>query len=280
MKFNLKLVKAFTKNPAQGNPAGVILFPENVSDAQMIEIAKDLGFSESVFVFKSDKANYKLRFFTPTQEVDFCGHATIAAWHELLNQELDLNDLASEVYTQETKAGIQSVSCFKDGFIEMRQAKPIVSDPKIEKDEVADFFGINNDEISEYPLEIISTGVPKLLVPVKSLEILFKIKPNLEAIKKYCESSGARGVYVFTNETTEISSDFHARQFNPLAGIDEDPVTGVAAGALSVYAVRHKLLPKNTFIIEQGKIVGKFGKMYTRVIGDEIFIGGYAVEFN
>lgn len=276
------LVKAFTQNPAEGNPAGVILFPENLSDAQMIEAAKELGFSESVFVFNSDKVDFKLRFFTPTQEVDLCGHATIAAWYELFKQgHVDLGDQISKTFTQETLAGIQPITCFKDGFIEMQQERAIFSDVKPTKEQAAQLLGITIDAIPDLPLEIVSTGVPKLLIPVKSLGVLLSVSPNLDAITEFCKYSGSRGVYVFTQETRDMHSDFHTRQFNPLAGIKEDPVTGVAAGALSAYAVKYNLLPKQNFIIEQGESLSKPGKIYTRVSTEgSIYVGGYAVEFN
>jgi PhzF family phenazine biosynthesis protein len=77
MSVQVQLIKAFTKNPEMGNPAGVLLDSQGLSDEQMQAIATDLGFSESVFITPSDKADYKTRFFAPKVEVDYCGHATV-----------------------------------------------------------------------------------------------------------------------------------------------------------------------------------------------------------
>ena len=82
----------------------------------------------------------------------------------------------------------------------------------------------------------LSTGTAKLIIPVKSLDILYGIKPDLDGIKEYCKRTETKGFYPFTFETKE-NSDFHVRQFNPLAGINEDPITGVAAGALRAYII-------------------------------------------
>ncbi|MDH4330542.1 MAG: PhzF family phenazine biosynthesis isomerase [Candidatus Moranbacteria bacterium] len=116
------------------------------------------------------------------------------------------------------------------------------------------------------------------MIGVKSLNSLFKINPNLKGIKEYCREHNVKGFYPFTLETKEKGSDFHARQFNPLIGVDEDPITGVAAGALGAYVVKQKILDKNNFVIEQGYCMGRGGKIYVK-INDSVRVGGYAVIF-
>src|SRR3972149_3933249 len=95
------LVKAFTKDSDQGNPAGVILGADDLTDLQMISISAELGFSESAFVQTSSKADFKVSFFTPNEEVPLCGHATIGTFHVLHEKGL----ISQGVSTQETKAG-------------------------------------------------------------------------------------------------------------------------------------------------------------------------------
>lgn len=273
------LVKAFTKDKNQGNPAGIILDADKLMDNQMIDISKALGFSESAFITKSDKAKFGIRFFTPTQEVDLCGHATIATAHALLKKrKIYLGREKSKTITFETRAGIISVEVNKDGLIVMTQTEPQFWGDEHSKNEVARLLGISVDEIMDYPIQTVSTGTPKLIVGVNSLETLFKIKPDLEGMKIYCKEHLVKGFYPFTVKTMDKDSDFHARQFNPLAGIDEDPITGVAAGALGAYAVEHKISDKKDFIIEQGYCMGKGGKMHATV-DDKVKVGGYAVIF-
>lgn len=274
-KVKVILVKAFTKNSNQGNPAGIILNADELTAEEMRTITEKTGFSECAFLQKSDSADFKIRFFTSKQEVDLCGHATIACL-SIIKDFKNKSDLNTIQFNFQTNVGILPVWYHQDGFIEMEQADPIFIDFKINKHDIAKLLSINESEII-YDPQIISTGSPKLIIGVNSLETLYKIKPDLEGIKNYCKISGARGFYVFTNETLE-NSDFHARQFNPLAGIDEDPVTGVAAGALGVYIKHHKILFKNLLIIEQGAILNKFGKIFVNV-SDKVKVGGYAIKY-
>jgi len=273
------LVKAFTKEKSLGNPAGVVFDADKLLDGKMIDISKELGFSESAFIVKSKDANFGIRYFSPTQEVDLCGHATIAAVYALFkDKKIYLGKEKSKTITVETKVGILPVEVHKDGLIVMTQTDPQFWGDIHNKNEIARLLDIPVHEISDSPIQTVSTGTPKLMVEVDSLKTLFKIKPDLEGIKVYCKEHLLKGLYPFTSEVQEEGSDFHARQFNPLAGIDEDPITGVAAGALGAYVVKHKISNKNNFVIEQGYCMGKGGKMYVAV-DDKVKVGGYAEIF-
>lgn len=273
------LVKAFTREKDQGNPAGVILDADKLLDGKMLEISKELGFSESAFIVKSKDANFGIKYFSPKQEIDLCGHATIAAVYALFKEKkIYLGREESKIITIETKAGILPVEVHKNGLIVMTQAEPQFWGDIHNKNEIARLLGIAIQEISDNQIQTVSTGTPKLMVGVDSLKTLFKIKPDLEGIKVYCKEHLLKGFYPFTSETQDDESDFHARQFNPSAGIDEDPITGVAAGALGAYVVKHKISDKNNFVIEQGYCMGKGGKMYVAV-DDKVKVGGYAIIF-
>lgn len=273
------LVKAFTKDKDHGNPAGVVFDADKLLDGQKLEVAKMLGFSETAFVVKSKEANFGLRFFSPLQEMELCGHATIAAVYALLKKgKIYLGKEKSKTITVETKAGILSVEVNKDGRIVMTQTEPQFWGDTHNKNEVARILGIPTQQLVDYPIQTVSTGTPKLMIGVDSLKTLFGIKPDMEGIKAYCKEHLVKGFYLFTTETMEEGSDFHARQFNPAAGIDEDPITGVAAGALGAYAVEHKISDKKEFMIEQGYCMEKGGKMHVTV-DDKVKVGGYAVIF-
>ena len=273
MVKKINLIKAFTQDKNQGNPAGVVLDADDLSDQQMQLIAAKYNFSECVFIQKSKKADFRTRFFSPQQEVDFCGHATVAGFYAIIKALRN----QYKVFTQETNIGIFEVSCYSNGFIEMEQSRPKIHDSYENAQILAKLLTIDEQDIIG-PSQIVSTGSPKLIIPIKSLDILFSIKPDFEGIKKYCQESGARGFYPFTLQTIDQASDCHARQFNPLAGINEDPITGIAAGALGVYITHHNILNKKSLIIEQGYSMNKGGKMHVE-IGEKIRVGGYALEF-
>lgn len=271
------LVKAFTKDKATGNPAGVVLDADNLSDEQMLHIAAELGFSESAFVSASDVADFRVRFFSPKQEVDFCGHATIATFHTLVEQGLILaSGAAKRTVTQETKAGVLKVTCHADGRIVMSQNAPEFGAIETDRDSIAELLGIKPENILDHPIQAVSTGTPKLMIPVDSLKTLQAIQPNLEGIAAYAK---ARGFYPFTTETLDPKADFQARQFNPAAGINEDPLTGVAAGALGGYAKKYGLVSKDQIVIEQGYTMNMGGQMVVDV-SDGVKVGGYAVIFD
>jgi PhzF family phenazine biosynthesis protein len=273
------LVKAFTKDKEQGNPAGVITNAGDMTDEQMLSVAKDLKFSESAFVQTSEVANFKVRFFSVEEEVSFCGHATIATFHTLFEHGLlDFKGQDEIEVKQETKTGVLSVHCRKDGFITMVQNKPEFG--LIEKDRhlIAQLLSISASEILNFPIQSVSTASTKLIIPISKLEVVKNIQPDLKGIYKYTERTGVRGFYPFTTETLNKDSNFFARAFNPFIGIDEDPITGVAAGALGAYVNKYQLMNKESFVIEQGYFMGKGGKMYVDV-SDNIKVGGYAATF-
>ena len=168
------LVKAFTKDKNQGNPAGVIFDADKLLDHRMIDISKELGFSESAFVIKSNIAKFRIRFFTPIQEVDLCGHATIATVYALLKKrKIYLGRETSKTVTIETGAGIIPAEIHKDGLIVMTQKEPQFWGDEHSKNEVAKLLGISMDEVMDYPIQTVSTGTPKLVVGVNSLLIIF-----------------------------------------------------------------------------------------------------------
>lgn len=281
MQIQAYLVKAFTKDKNQGNPAGVVLNANTLSDKQMLHVAAEIGFSESAFVQSAHDADFLVRFFTPKQEVDLCGHATIATFHMLFEQGvIKLGGQDSATKTQKTKAGLLPVTIHKDGRIVMTQNDPVFLESVADRKEVAVLLGLNEfDLVKEYPVQAVSTGVPKLMIPIKSRGRLFAIKPNLRGISQYCKEKSIRGFYAFTQDTMSKDADFHARQFNPLAGVNEDPITGVAAGALGAYTVKYKVSPKRTFIVEQGYIMNKAGEISV-TIDDDVQVGGFAVTYD
>lgn len=271
-------MKAFTSNPSEGNPAGVVLDADRLSDDDCLHIARTLNFSESVFVQRSDEADHRFRFFSPTQEVDLCAHATIAAMNCLYpNQTRSL--------TIQTRAAILPIQ-IENGMVWMTQKSAEVVSYKHDIERIAHMLGTHRSKLvamidgeqSHCPIETVSTGVPKILVPIDSLESLFRLRPDLDAIKQYCVDSRSRGVYVFTFET-KGEGFVHTRQFNPLSGINEDPATGVAAGALGAYFTLHDIpMPEgNKFIIEQGQIMGKPGKIFVDASSSPVRVGGTAV---
>lgn len=230
MIVKVHTLNAFAKTSEGGNPAGVVLEADNLSDKQMQKIAQEVGFSETAFVSKSDKADFRVRFFTPSGEVDLCGHATIATF--FLMAELKL--IQTGKYTQETKAGVLNIEVKSNGAIFMNQNMPQFFE-EIAIEEIVQSLNISNEVIdSDLPIQIVSTGLKDILVPIKSLSDLHSIKPNFEKVSEISKKYDVVGYHLFTLET-KFDSAAHCRNLAPLYDIPEESATGTSSGALSCY---------------------------------------------
>lgn len=157
--------------------------------------------------------------------------------------------------------------------------KPKIIEFKHNQEEVSKLLGIEQKELDlRYPIQIISVGKEKLLVPLLSLAGLLKINPDLKGIKEYCKKSGANGFFLFTKEDKDVGNYFHARHFNPLILTEEDPIYGVGSGALGAYLKMNKLINKKQIFIKIGQIMNKQGEVFVD-LSSGIKIGGHAVKF-
>jgi PhzF family phenazine biosynthesis protein len=279
MKIGVNLVKSFTKDKSAGNPTGIVLNADNLNETQMQNIAKKLNFAESVFIMSSTEADFRLRFFAPNHEVDLCGHGTIATFHILLEQGIIGLTGQAKNFAQETRAGVLSVTCHEDGRVIMAQKSPEFGEIEKDRARIATLLSISsNNFVESLPLQIVSTGTPKLLIPLRDLKAVRDVKPDIEGIKEYSRTTAAKGFYPFTAESPITNTDFFTRQFNPLADENEDPVTGVAAGALGCYAQKYNLYGKTNYVVAQGYDLGKGGNVFVDV-SNGVKVGGYAVSY-
>lgn len=256
-------LNAFAKTRHGGNPAGVVLDAETLSESLKQKIAKRVGFSETAFVEKSAAGDFKLTFFTPTQEVALCGHATIAAFSLLF----ELGRIKAGSYRQETKAGILGVEVSEDGTVFMEQTLPSF-EKAIDPSDISHSLGIGLDSfVPELPVQIVSTGLRDIIVPIATLRELFAIRPDFEEITRVSREHGTVGYHVFTLET-QRGSTAHCRNFAPLCGIPEEAATGTSSGALACYLFKHgKIAPEQThkLIFEQGYCMRRPSEILVRL---------------
>lgn len=240
MVVKVYTINAFAKANEGGNPAGVVLDADNLTENQMKKIAKKVGFSETAFVMKSNNADFKVRFFTPKDEVDLCGHATIATF-SVLNK---IGIIKSGRYTQETKAGILLVEVNDEGLVMMNQKKPEFYQV-IDYKEIADTLNISIYDLNMiFPCQIVSTGIKDIFIPIRNIEVLNSINPDFEKIKKLSEKYNAVGYHLFTiNGFSDANA--YCRNFAPLYDIDEEAATGTSSGALASYLFKYKIIESN-----------------------------------
>ena len=221
-------VNAFTSDSQGGNPAGVVLSADSLSERQMQAIAAKAGFSETAFVLGSSLADQRVRFFTTTQEVRLCGHATMATYHLLFTQGI----LAEGHHKMETLAGVQNIEIRSGGLCSMTQNLPEFG-MELAPELLATALGLELESFSDLlPIRIVSTGLKKIFVPVKTLDELSNIRFDLEMIDRISRDHDAIGVYVFSLETVGDATA-HCRNSSPTVGINEESATGTSAGALA-----------------------------------------------
>jgi PhzF family phenazine biosynthesis protein len=248
------IVNAFVVDDAGGNPAGVVLDADGLSEAAMQEVAAAVGVSETVFVSKSSVAAFKFDFFTPNMRIPHCGHATIAAFSYLISIGL----VGEGITSKETVDGPRRI-LVRAGIPYMEQLAPDYDDPvnwisrNTREQDVTDSLGLDGGLLDKRvgPV-VVSTGNRFLLVGVQTADTLRSIVPDLEAITAVSEKLNLIGYYVYTTQCLAAGRDASTRMFAPRYAIPEEAATGMAAGTLGCLLYDRVGIQKRRFSIEQG----------------------------
>ncbi|WP_224360337.1 PhzF family phenazine biosynthesis protein [Hyalangium versicolor] len=286
--MQISIVDAFTRTPGLGNRAGVVLDSGGLDTPAMQRIAAATAASETAFVLSrpGDKA-VRLRYFTPTREIDFCGHATVASFHLLSERgllgraghfQLDCGAGTYDVELEPLEAGHSRV------WIVTPQ--PPWRESPLPIEVVMSLLGGTVDMVDR-SLPVLAGG-HRIFVPLLRREDVWALAPRFEALVRAGQPHGIEGVFVFCRETKDASSVTHARNFVPGFGVAEDPVTGSAHGPLAEYLVNHGVLklPEAGGLVrvraEQGDAIGKPGRLELEVKGrpgalERARVGGAAV---
>lgn len=261
MKITVFCVHAFTQHGAGGNPAGVVLSADNLSDSQKQKIAAMAGYPETAFVECDAECDIAVRFFTPTSEVDFCGHATVGTFTLLHQQGL----LSCGTYTQKTKAGKLTVTIRPDDSIVMEQATPKKLGT-LEAHNVAPLLRLKAKAITSthMPVEIISTGLSDAIIPVAQ-GLLDTIRPDFKGIAAFCEEHNLIGFHVFELCEPDTPITASCRNFAPLYGIPEESATGSSCGALAYYLSTHISHIPDRYVFEQGRAMNSLSTITASV---------------
>jgi trans-2,3-dihydro-3-hydroxyanthranilate isomerase len=289
--YTIKQVDAFTDRVFTGNPAAVLPDASGLSDEQLQLIAREMNLSETAFVFPATDSTHdlELRWFTPTKEVNLCGHATIAAFHALVEEkQFGLGETPNKDFRVKTRSGILPVS------VEQRNEKVMVKFgipvPTFEKfdGQIADLFNTLSvpTEQLDKSLPVLISSSRYLYLPFINREPLLKMSPDFQSLKQLSLRRGLTGVCVFTTETKHPTSAAHSRFFAPAVGIDEDPVTGSAQGELACYLYQQKRIEgtdgKIPVTLEQGYIINRGGRVWAELVIkndtiESVSISGYAI---
>ncbi|MCM2442297.1 PhzF family phenazine biosynthesis protein [Agrobacterium vitis] len=265
-------VDVFSTSPLAGNPAAVIFGGEQIDDLTMQAIARETNLSETVFLLPPDAGgDVRLRIFTTRREIDFAVHPAIAAAHALAEATAN-REPALALECRLGRVAIHRLGPLSQWHCKVPPARFQPVD--LSMDQAAALFGLAKDRIKADRFEIAATGVPWVMVELAASVDLDGLDPDHRAIASMTRKSGAVGVTVFSRTDGDIVASM--RSFAPAEGIYEDPVCGSCAGSLGALLLRDDpaLSARTAFFVEQGRQLGRPGRISVLPEHDRLWIGG------
>lgn len=280
------IVDVFAVDKYTGNQLAVFTNAIALSDEQMQKIAKEINYSETTFITSTDMRDggYDVRIFTPNKELPFAGHPTLGTayiiQHTMLNQFVETVNLNLKVGQipvtwQQTDE--------RSEVLWMRQNSPTFHQI-LEASTVTSVLSLELNEIDEnFPIQEVSTGIPFLIIPLKTHESLKRIRINKDKYLELVKNTKAKEILVFCPETYSSENNLSVRVFAEYLGIPEDPATGSANGCLAGYLVQYSYFGENTVNarVEQGYEIGRPSLLLLKAQANknriEVFVGGKVV---
>ena len=278
------IVDVFAEGKYSGNQLAVVVSRNKLNGEEMQRIAKEMNYSETTFITSVE--NYDVRIFTPEVELPFAGHPTIGTAY-ILQQEF-MKEKAKTMSLNLKIGNIAILFKYKGEVLSetwMEHKEPTFSGffaPEM----LADVLSIDEKDIDDrFKIQEVSTGIPTLIVPLKSLDAIKKVRINNIKLAHLIQNTQAKTILVFCPETYNKKNDLNVRFFADYYGVPEDPATGSANGCLAAYLVKYGYFGKNRIDVrvEQGYEIGrksllllkaeeKEGKFYITVGGKVILI--------
>jgi trans-2,3-dihydro-3-hydroxyanthranilate isomerase len=271
-EYRFLQVDVFTDEAFGGNPLAVFPDAEGLASDEMQKLAREMNLSETTFVLPPEDAtaDFKVRIFTPAVEMPFAGHPVVGTHWVLAHLgRVDLKEPATEVRFELGVGVLPAELEVAEGRVQrvmITGGQPTFLDVLEDVSDLAEALGLPVEAIAEtrLPVQVVSTGLPSLMVPVRSLaevQALDGGRLNVAALARVCDPVATNNVLVFALETEDPGATVHARFFAPMLGVAEDPATGSANCTLGAYLVHHQAVPvkegTNRFVSEQGAEMGR-----------------------
>lgn len=280
------IVDVFAEQRYAGNQLAVFRHTKGLSDEEMQSIAKEMNYSETTFILSEEEreGGYDVRIFTPAREVPFAGHPTLGTAFVL--QRSVVREEISEIRLNLEAGQIPVAIRYAGGRVDCLQMKQQFPDfgEVFPPEKVAASLGLGRDDIdARYPVQDVSTGLPFLIVPVKSLASMQKARVARDAFFRLVENSRAKAPLLFCPETYHGENDLNVRVFVDYYDIPEDPATGSGNGCLAAYLVKHRYFAEETVKVrvEQGYEIGRPSLLFLEASdgdeGIEVRVGGRVV---
>lgn len=248
------VVDVFAERRYAGNQLAVVEDGASLSDEEMLEVAREMNYSETTFIETGEEREgaYDVRIFTPRAEIPFAGHPTLGTAAALRD-----HFGAGDEVTLNLPVGKIPVEVRRDGGEEvlwMTQRPPEFGET-FEHDRFASMLSLDDADLDhDWPVQVVSTGLPAVLIPLRDRDALGRIAVDRRAYDDFLDESGVENLFPFCPDPRDEANDFAARMFSPGYGVPEDPATGSANGCFAGYLVRHRYVdaPDVAVTVEQG----------------------------
>jgi len=256
-------IDAFTDTPFEGNPCAVFPKADGLSEEEMGKIAMETNLPETSFVLESERADFRVRYFTPRGEIPFAGHPTIATAFLLAREGRIRLSGESTVVQFEFNIGVLPVRVLTrpDGSIEMvgMEQKPPVFADTVDAGELAGALGLPEaDFLPSAPCQVVSTGVAFLIVPLKRLDAVKAAEMDRPRARKALRGVGVSAMFVCAPQGFTSGGNTFARLLDP-DNAGEDPYTGSATGCMGSLLYRCGVIDSPRMVCEQGHLLGRPG---------------------
>ncbi len=280
------IVDVFAEEKYAGNQLAVVRGATTLSNVEMQRIAKEMNYSETTFIVSDEKRDggYDVRIFTPATELPFAGHPTLGTAY-VIQREI-VQDPVKEIVLN-LKVGQIPVALKYSGehvdVLWMKQLNPVFGQA-FEAGLISQVLSIDVNDIDDrFPIQDVSTGVPCIIVPLKTLEAVKRAKISRNKYYQFIEELQAKGILIFCPETCHKENDVHVRFFADYYGVPEDPATGSANGCLAGYLVKHRYFGRERIDlrVEQGYEIGRPSLLLLKARENDkaidVYVGGKVV---
>lgn len=284
MKFYI--LDVFAQEKYAGNQLAVFIELGSLSAQQMQKIAKEMNYSETTFITSTDlrKGGYDVRIFTPEQELPFAGHPTLGTAY-ILQKEI-VNQAVAQIVLNLQVGQIPVTLYYSNERVEelwMQQKQPTFHQA-FTADALAEVLNLDLAEIdSKHPIQEVSTGIPFIIVPLKTHASLKRININRDKYFELVSNTQAKAILVFCPETNKPENDLSVRVFAEAVGVPEDPATGSANGCLAGYLVKSLYFGTDSIDlrVEQGYEIGRPSLLLLKAQQTDteikVFVGGNVI---
>lgn len=283
-RFLMTQWDVFSARPLEGNSLAVFSDARGLTDADMQAIAKEMNLSETTFILPRDatierERGVRVRIFTVQEELPFAGHPTLGTAFSM-RAETGANEIALELNVGKVPVRFEE-SAGQPAFGEMTQVDPTFG-LQHEREALAHATGLRLEDFDpSLPIETVSTGLPYVLTPLRSLATIQNLRVDMRRADEYLERTQSRFFYFVARETVDQAACLHARMifYN-----GEDPATGSAAGCAAAWMVAHRVAePDKRVLIEQGIEMNRPSRIFVRAARQDnrivnVRVGGNAVE--